>query len=97
LNDNNYNIRVTFEDESELLIYANRLSNENLTNWKGWKCDAGVTGINIYKDDIYNGECRNDYLGSFNSNWDLFEESTICKMEYCKGCTSDIIQHKVRF
>lgn len=96
MTDHNYNTRVTFEDGSEVLIYANRLVNENLNNWKGWQCGAGVTGIHIYKDEVYSGECRNDRLGSFISGWELFNNPTICKLEQCIGCTSDLIQPKQR-
>jgi hypothetical protein len=44
-NDLNYNARVTFEDDTDQLIYVNKLSNENLHKWQGWHCAAGVTAI----------------------------------------------------
>jgi hypothetical protein len=87
-------VQVTFEDNSTTLIYANRLNNENLNKWQGWQCSVGVTGINIYKDEIYSGECRNDWLGSFSTGWNLLENPTICKLERCTGCTTDLMQHK---
>lgn len=96
MNDENHNLRVIFEDNDEVLIYANRLSNENLANWKGWHCNAGTTGIHIYKDDIYGGECRNDYLGSFVTDWQIFDQPTICKLDECKGCTSDLLYTKTK-
>lgn len=92
--DCNYNVQVTFEDNSTTLIYANRLNNENLNYWQGWQCSVGVTGINIYKDEIYSGECRNNWLGSFGTGWNLLENPTICNLERCTGCTADLIQLK---
>ena len=93
-NDLNYNVRVTFEDNTDLLIYVNRLSNENLHKWQGWHCAAGVTAIHIYKNEVYSGECRNDLLGYLDKEWNLIDNHTTCKLDQCSGCTTDMLQGK---
>jgi hypothetical protein len=92
--DLNYNSKITFDDGTTALIYANRLHNEKLDNWKGWQCDAGVNYIYIYQNEIYSGECCNDKLGILDQDWELVDNYTICKLERCSGCTSDLIQKK---
>jgi hypothetical protein len=92
--DLNYNSKITFDDGTTALIYANRLHNEKLDNWKGWQCGAGVNYIYIYQNEIYSGECCNDKLGILDQDWELVDNYTICKLERCSGCTSDLIQKK---
>jgi len=93
-NDINYNIRVIFET-SEALIYSTRLHNEKLDFWQGWHCAAGNEAIYIYEDQVYGGECKNDYLGT-TDNWMLLEDLAICKRERCGGCTTDLSLYKYR-
>jgi hypothetical protein len=95
-NDLNYNARVTFEDDTGSLIYVNKLSNENLHKWQGWHCAAGVTAIHIYKNEIYSGECRNDLLGYLDQDWNLIDSYTVCKLDQCSGCTTDMLQEKYK-
>lgn len=95
-NDINYNARVVFEDNTDVLIYVNRLNNENLTAWKDWKCAAGATAIYIYKNQVYGGECRNDLLGYLDQDWNLIDNYTTCKLDRCSGCTTDLLQEKYK-
>ena len=77
------------------MVSANWLHNENLDNWQGWECDTGFNRIYIDKDlNVYNGECKNDYLGNIFTSWELLNGSTICKQKRCSGCTDDLIQNK---
>lgn len=95
IDDLNYNAKVTFDDSTTALIYANRLHNEEVDNWHGWLCTAGVTSIYIYQDDVYNGECCNDTLGKIlDKTWQLIDNHTICQLERCTGCTTDLMQKK---
>jgi len=45
--DHNYNIIVRDEQGNEYLMYANRLHSEQLDNWLGWHCNAGLDYILI--------------------------------------------------
>lgn len=94
VNDRNYNSKVTFEDNTTALIYASRLHNENLNYWLGWHCDAGVNYIYIYDNEVYSGECRNDKLGTLDQDWELIDNYTICKLDRCSGCTTNLLQKK---
>ena len=94
--DLNYNARITFEDSTDLLIYINKLSNEGLHKWQGWHCAAGVTAIHIYKNEVYSGECRNDLLGYLDQDWNLIDNYTVCKLDHCSGCTTDMLQEKYK-
>lgn len=94
INDDNYNIKVTYDDSTSGLMYANRLHNENLDYWKGWQCSAGSTGIYIYESDVYGGECLNDYLGKLGEEWDIIDGYTTCRLDRCTGCTTDLSREK---
>ena len=94
--DLNYNARITFEDSTDQLIYINKLSNEGLHKWQGWHCAAGVTAIHIYKNEVYSGECRNDLLGYLDQDWNLIDNYTVCKLDQCSGCTTDLLQEKYK-
>lgn len=93
-NDNNYNVKVIFEDGSEKLVYAYKLHNQKLDYWQGWECAAGADSLYIYQDEIYGGECKNDLLGKLRGDWQLFETYTTCKLERCSGCTADLMVTK---
>lgn len=94
-NHENYNCKIELEDNSEFFIYANWLHNNNLDNWKNWKCEAGATRIYIDKNlNVWSGECKNDFLGNIDSGWNLFESHSICEQDTCTGCTDDLLIKK---
>jgi len=70
------------------------LRNENIDYWPGWHCKAGVNAIYIYKNEVYGGECCNDFLGNLDQEWDLIDNYTICRFDRCGGCTFDLMQEK---
>jgi len=89
--DNNYNVRAWDDQGDCYLLFANRLHNEKLVNWKGWHCHAGVDMIVIdFNLNVYSGECKNDLLGNLDSDFRLIENYTICRMPTCNNCTSDL-------
>lgn len=92
--DINYNAKITFEDNTQALIFAPRLINENRIGWKGWHCSAGVTAIEIYQNKVYSAACRNDFLGYIDQDWNLLDDYTICKLDKCSYCFTDLIQEK---
>ena len=90
----NYNCEIFFDDGSSAKIFANWLHNNNLNYWKGWKCDAGVTRINIdHNFDVYSGVCLNDSLGNVFTDFDILEKN-VCKRDRCIGCTDDLLVEK---
>ena len=92
----NYNCRLTFEDGSQRLVYANWLHNERLDTWLGWTCMAGSRRLYIDKNlQVWSGECRNDHLGSALDGFVTLEHA-ICKQEVCSGCTDDLAVAKHR-
>lgn len=93
--DINYNITVTWDDGTTNNVYANRLHNEQLDYWQGWKCTAGATSIYIYESEVYGGECCNDRLGTL-GDWELIQQHTTCKLERCTGCTTDLTREKFK-
>tara|TARA_B110000503_G_C6984776_1_gene344769 strand:+ start:502 stop:804 length:303 start_codon:yes stop_codon:yes gene_type:complete len=94
LDHKNHNCEVFFEDGTSAKVYANWIHNNNLDLWQGWSCAAGADRILITEDlDIYSGECKNDYLGNLNSEWNLIEKP-ICKRARCTGCTDDLLVKK---
>lgn len=93
----NYNCRVTVEDGSEFLIYANWMHNESHDHWQGWSCQAGTTRLHIDKNlEVWSGECKNDYLGSALSADFSILNGTTCRRERCTGCTDDLLVAKER-
>lgn len=92
--DNNYNTKITFEDNSQVLIFSARLINENLTAYKGWRCAAGVTSIDLYQNKVFSAGCRNDFLGFIDQDWNLLEQHTVCKLDRCSFCFTDLLQEK---
>jgi hypothetical protein len=93
-NHENYNCKIITDSGEEYLIYANWLHNEHMDSWKNWHCEAGATRLLIDKDfGIYSGECKNDYLGNALTDFTVLEH-TICKQDWCTGCTDDLIVAK---
>lgn len=93
-NHQNYNCRVTTDDQQEFLVYGNWMHNEKIDCWMGWQCDAGKTRLLIDKDlTVWSGECKNDFLGTALEQF-YTDEPTICKRETCTGCTDDLVTRK---
>ena len=88
-NDLNYNVKVTYDDGTDRLVYATNLHNEQLDYWQGWKCSAGEESIYIYDSKVYGGECCNSYLGILGGEWKVLDSQTTCLLERCSGCTTD--------
>lgn len=90
----NSNCEIFFDDGTSQKIYSNWLHNNDLDNWKGWECKAGVHRIYINENlEVFSGECKNDHLGNLNNKWNLLTVS-ICKRERCTGCTDDLLVEK---
>lgn len=72
------------------------MHNQKIDNFKGWRCDAGVTRISIDQEgQVRCGECANTDLGNLNTGWELLEESAaICKRDRCGGCADDLMTKK---
>lgn len=95
--DKNYNTKITLENQEEYYIFADRLHNENLDFWQGWKCSSGSTTIIIDPNlDVYGSMCRNDYLGNLKNNFKILNDYTICKLPECVNCTTDLMITKYR-
>lgn len=90
----NYNCQITFSDGSQRRVYANWLHNQGLDYWQGWTCLSGSRRLYIDKDlGVWNGECRNQLLGSIDQGWQLIEH-TQCQQPTCTGCTDDLMVAK---
>lgn len=93
-NHSNYNCEILTDDGQRYLIYANWLRNQDLHHWQDWICHAGDTRLAIDKNlDVWSGECKNDYLGSAISGFDLISHA-VCQRETCTGCTDDLMVDK---
>jgi hypothetical protein len=89
-----YNCRIYLDDQTEFLVEANWLHNNNLDRWQNWQCNAGVDRIYIDPvGDVYSGECENDYLGHIDHDWNL-HQFAVCQKETCTGCTDDLMVKK---
>lgn len=89
----NYNCRITLDNGEEYNVFSSWIHNEGLDRWKDWHCDVGSTRLFVdYDLTVYSGECKNDNLG----NIDTFnlKEDTVCKYDYCSGCTADVACNK---
>jgi len=40
--------------------------------------------------------CNNDLLGNLDTDWQLLNHPTMCKFDYCTGCTDDLIVKKYK-
>jgi hypothetical protein len=93
--DPNYNCVVTLANGKEEFLFADRLHNENLDHWKGWKCAAGYNYVSIKPNfDVYGSHCENDYLGNLNDEFQILTEHTVCKKDRCIACTADLMVDK---
>jgi len=93
-NHKNYNCIVYTDSNQHYYLSANWIHNNKLDNWEGWQCYAGVNRIYIDDDNVYGGNCFNDYLGSLSEGWELFYNTTTCKRKTCTGCTDDLMIEK---
>ena len=92
----NYNCVVTTDTGVERKVYANWMRNNDLDNWQGWRCAAGVTRFYINSNfDIWSGECENDLLGNVLTKWET-KNDTVCQQKHCTGSTDDLIATKYR-
>ena len=90
----NHNCEIILDDGTSFKVYANWIHNNDLDHWQGWSCAAGADRILITEElDVYSGECKNDYLGNLNTQWDLLE-NPVCKRSRCTGCTDDLLMEK---
>lgn len=93
--DKNYNAIAYYSDGSNVRVYGQQLHNSDVDYWKGWRCDAGFNRIFVFPDgSVYGGECRNDYLGNLNDQFNILDQQTICQRDRCSSCTSDLILAK---
>jgi hypothetical protein len=94
--DQHYNAEVHYDDGDIVKIYATKLSNQRLSNFFGWECEAGLSRIFILPDSsVYGGECENDFLGKLNNNtFKLSNQPTICKKPRCIGNPDDLVTKK---
>lgn len=89
-----YNCKIYLTDQTEYLVEANWLHNNELDRWNGWQCYAGTHRIYIDSDGhVYSGECKNDSLGHIDQEWHL-QEPSLCKQKTCTGCTDDLMVTK---
>jgi len=42
---------------------------------------------------VYSGECKNDYLGHIDRDWNL-QQPAPCRRQTCTGCTDDLLVAK---
>jgi hypothetical protein len=90
-----YNCEVTLDDGSKFLINANWLHNNELDQWQGWQCNAGVLRLDIDENfNVHSGECQNQYLGNLFTEWAVLTAPGICNHLRCSGCTDDLIISK---
>lgn len=90
-----YNCEITLSDGSTYRVSANWIHNENLDQWQGWRCEAGVTRLYIDKDfNVHSAQCKNDQLGHVIDGFKLFDQPGVCRRQRCTGCTDDLILEK---
>ena len=94
--DNTYNCLAKTHTK-KFLVNSLRLYNEGQHHWLNWICNTGIDTINIDNDlNVYNGACRQDYLGNIhevflsNTKLNLPKTPTICKQNTCTGCSLDL-------
>ena len=95
-NHHNHNCLIELDNGETYSVYAPWMHNQKIDNFKGWRCDAGVTRISIDQvGQVRNGECYATDLGNLNTGWELLEESAaICKKDRCAGCADDLMTKK---
>jgi hypothetical protein len=97
--DTNCNAVVTYNDGTEVPVYASKLVINNLNNFSDWQCNAGHSRIFILPDtSVYSGECENDYLGKLSDqSFQILPKMTTCKKTACYNNPDDLMVEKIRF
>lgn len=96
--DDNYNCKVTFEDNTHIMVYANTLRNMDLAKFNGWRCSTGSLQIYIDSyDQVWSCNLKNKLLGVVD-DFELFTEETghRCRFERCSGTTDNLMAFKSR-
>ena len=90
-----YNCEITLSTGEKYRVSANWIHNNQLDNWHGWSCNAGVQRLDIDKNfNVHSGQCHNDYLGNLKTEWSPLTQPTTCKKQRCTGCTDDLLVSK---
>jgi hypothetical protein len=94
--DENYNLTAYFENGDIAKVYGSKLFYLGLTNFKGWKCDAGFTRIVILPGgNVYSSECYNDLLGNLeDGTFKLLDSPTTCNQVHCTNNPDDVMSKK---
>ena len=96
--EENCNAVVTYDDGHQVSVYASSLVNNQLNQFTGWSCEAGVTRIIILPDlTVWSAECQNDYLGNLAAeSFFLLSKPTVCKQESCFNNPDDLTVKKFK-
>jgi hypothetical protein len=87
-----YNCEITLDTGDKYQVDANWIHNQQLDNWQGWECNAGVDRIYIDSNlEIFVGECMNARLGGMSTGWATLSAPGICQKTRCTGCTDDLL------
>jgi hypothetical protein len=82
-----------YDNNTESVLDAQQLINENKTNFFGWQCNIGLESLYVKFDGfVRSGNCiTSPILGkiqdSDNILWPM--QSIICKQKFC-NCTTDV-------
>lgn len=92
----NNDCTVVLQDGSKIDIDCLDLWRNNLHNFKGWICNAGMDTIIIESDfTVWSGVCRNDNMGNlFDDDFALAKGPTVCVKDHCTTCKSDLNNFK---
>lgn len=84
------NVRL-FSMEENWTSNVNVLLKNQINEFKGWYCMAGVETLNIHHNgDVYNATCRQGgVVGNINNGFTLTNKPIICKKLYC-NCAADL-------
>jgi|APSaa5957512535_1039671.scaffolds.fasta_scaffold100573_2 hypothetical protein len=97
--DKYYNCIITDDDDQRYYVSSKELPINGLNHWVGWKCFTGTETLIIdYDQKIYNGICRQLYMGDLNTNTDLQlpQSYIICKNKSCTLCPHDLLTTKYK-
>lgn len=86
----------TVSNKSEISS-AHRLISNNMNNWSGWECYAGLENLVIDWDgSILRGWCRvGSTIGNAYSSYILPDKPVLCNKKFCH-CNLDIMSKKVK-
>lgn len=92
----NSDCTVVLADGTEIDVESFEVWRNNLANFQGWTCSAGVDSIVVETDfQVWSGVCRNDNMGNlFDENFSLLEKPTVCEKIQCTTCIADLINNK---